>query len=191
MQVWDSVTGKLRKDLQFQAEEMFMMHDEAVLCLGFSRDSEMLVSGGSWTRAGGEGEGGGGQGAATGRMHTRVHASYSWPLRGSRATCMHVWVHACADAWAHPVPARPAPAGSQDGRIKVWKIRTGQCLRRFDRAHSQGITCVTLSKDGTQVKLRQRTKDPLCPCCRSPGSATGPVCHLLPEGFSSRRCAYW
>ena len=43
--MWDSLTGRLRKDLQYQAEEMFMMHDEAVLALGFSRDSELLVSG--------------------------------------------------------------------------------------------------------------------------------------------------
>ncbi len=28
-----------------QAEEMFMMHDEAVLCVNFSRDNELLVSG--------------------------------------------------------------------------------------------------------------------------------------------------
>mmetsp|Transcript_5015 Transcript_5015/g.8741 ORF Transcript_5015/g.8741 Transcript_5015/m.8741 type:complete len:514 (-) Transcript_5015:429-1970(-) len=85
IEVWDSLTGKLKKDLSFQADEMFMMHDEAVLCLGFSRDSELLVS------------------------------------------------------------------GSQDTRIKVWKIRTGQCLRKFDRAHTQGITSVALSKDGSQV----------------------------------------
>lgn len=43
--VWDSATGKLKKDLQYQADETYMMHDEAVLCLNFSRDSELLVSG--------------------------------------------------------------------------------------------------------------------------------------------------
>lgn len=47
-QVWDSLTGRLKKDLTYQAEDMFMMHEEAVLCLGFSRDSEMLVSGKWW-----------------------------------------------------------------------------------------------------------------------------------------------
>lgn len=44
-QVWDVVSGRLRKDLQFQADEQFMMHDTAVIALAVSRDSELLASG--------------------------------------------------------------------------------------------------------------------------------------------------
>lgn len=62
-----------------------MMMEQAVLCLAFSRDSEMLVS------------------------------------------------------------------GSQDGKIKVWKITTGQCLRKFEKAHSKGVTCLQFSRDNSQV----------------------------------------
>lgn len=85
IEVWNFTTGKIRKDLRYQAQDNFMMMDDAVLCLSFSRDSEMFAS------------------------------------------------------------------GSQDGKIKVWKITTGQCLRKFEKAHSKGVTCIMFAKDNSQL----------------------------------------
>ena len=45
VEVWDYITGLLRTDLEFQKKDDFMMHDEAVLALAFSSDSDMLASG--------------------------------------------------------------------------------------------------------------------------------------------------
>lgn len=41
--------------------------------------------------------------------------------------------------------------GSESGEVKVWKLDSGLCLRRFDRAHNQSIHSICFSMDGTQL----------------------------------------
>lgn len=44
VEVWDYTSGKLRRDLQYQADEHLMMHANAVLAVAFSLDSELIAS---------------------------------------------------------------------------------------------------------------------------------------------------
>ena len=42
-------------------------------------------------------------------------------------------------------------SGSQDGSLVVWDIHSGKIVRKFKSTHTQGITSVSFSADGTQV----------------------------------------
>jgi WD40 repeat-containing protein SMU1 len=86
VEIWDYESCKLRKDLEYQANDELMMHPgQPILCSSFNKDGELLATGGG------------------------------------------------------------------DGEVKVWRIATGSCVKRFTKAHSQGITSISFSKDSFQI----------------------------------------
>jgi WD40 repeat-containing protein SMU1 len=42
-------------------------------------------------------------------------------------------------------------SGTNKGEIKVWRVLTGTCVRRFEAAHSDSVTALQFSRDGTQL----------------------------------------
>ena len=38
-----------------------------------------------------------------------------------------------------------------DGKIKIWKVRAGQSLRKYERAHSKGVISLCFNRDSSQL----------------------------------------
>ncbi|KAF5840849.1 WD40-repeat-containing domain protein [Dunaliella salina] len=127
IEVWDTLTGRLKKDLQYQAEEMFMMHDEAVLALGFSRDSELLVSG-----------------SQEGRIKV-------WKIRSGQ--CLRRFDRAHTQGITSVVLSKDGSqvlSGSFDGSVRVHGLKSGKMLKEF-RGHTSYVNYAIWSADGSQV----------------------------------------
>ena len=41
--------------------------------------------------------------------------------------------------------------GARNGKIKVWRVATGKCVRKFLRAHEKGVSSVQFNSDASQV----------------------------------------
>ena len=42
-------------------------------------------------------------------------------------------------------------SGSSTGNVKIWKIKTGKCLRKIKRAHKTSITSLKFTSDGLRI----------------------------------------
>mmetsp|Transcript_1804 Transcript_1804/g.4015 ORF Transcript_1804/g.4015 Transcript_1804/m.4015 type:complete len:513 (-) Transcript_1804:508-2046(-) len=127
IEVWDSATGRLKKDLGYQAEEMFMMHEEAVLACNFSRDSELLVSG-----------------SQDGRIKV-------WKIRTGQ--CLRRFDRAHAQGITCVSMSKDGTqvlSGSFDGTVRVHGLKSGKMLKEM-RGHTSFVNDAIFSADGSQV----------------------------------------
>jgi WD40 repeat-containing protein SMU1 len=125
--VWDFDTGKLCKELKYQKEEDFMMHDHAVLCLAFSLDGDLLASGDSagmikvWRLQ---------NGACVRKFpsaHTKGVSSIEFAKDGTQLL-----------------------SASQDNTVRIHGLKSGRTLKEF-RGHTSFVTAAIYSDDGQQI----------------------------------------
>eukprot|EP00735_Rhodelphis_limneticus_P010174 TRINITY_DN2927_c5_g1::TRINITY_DN2927_c5_g1_i2::g.4634::m.4634 TRINITY_DN2927_c5_g1::TRINITY_DN2927_c5_g1_i2::g.4634 ORF type:complete len:544 (+),score=120.41,sp/Q8W117/SMU1_ARATH/60.67/0.0,WD40/PF00400.27/0.0034,WD40/PF00400.27/3.6e-07,WD40/PF00400.27/4.4e-07,WD40/PF00400.27/2e-11,WD40/PF00400.27/0.0031,Nup160/PF11715.3/6.2e+02,Nup160/PF11715.3/0.027,Nup160/PF11715.3/0.00044,PQQ_2/PF13360.1/0.011,Nucleoporin_N/PF08801.6/1.3e+02,Nucleoporin_N/PF08801.6/15,Nucleoporin_N/PF08801.6/1.3,PQQ_3/PF135 len=127
IEVWDPATGKLNKDLKYQAEDAFMMHDTSILCLAFSRDSDMLASGCQdgklkiWK-------------VRTGQVLRRFEAAHSQGV-----TCV-----------AFARDGTQVLSGSFDTTVRIHGLKSGKLIREF-RGHASFVNACDFSTEGNRV----------------------------------------
>ncbi|CAD5209882.1 unnamed protein product [Bursaphelenchus xylophilus] len=161
IEVWNYMNGKLRKDLKYQAEDDFMLMDTSVLCMAFSRDSEMLITGdkegkikvwkvltGQCLRRFETAHTQGVTSVSFSRDHSyvlsssfdsliRVHGMKSGKclkeLRGHNSFVM--------DA-TYTDDGKQCVSGAVDGALKIWSLKTLECLNTFRIASDVPINCI-------------------------------------------------
>ncbi|KAI8148990.1 WD40 repeat-containing protein SMU1-like protein [Fennellomyces sp. T-0311] len=127
IEIWNYITGKLRKDLKYQAEDRLMAMDNSVICLNFSRDSQLLVSGSDdgkiavWK-------------VQTGTCQRRLSPAHS---QGVTSVCFNK-------------DGSQVLSGSYDQTVKIHGLRSGKTLKEF-RGHSSFVNSVMFSNDNTHV----------------------------------------
>ncbi|CAG8468310.1 9429_t:CDS:10 [Ambispora gerdemannii] len=127
IEIWNYLTGKLRKDFKYQVEDNPMLMEDPVLCLSFSKDSEMLVSGAQdgtikvWK-------------IHTGQCTRRFSPAHS---QGVTSVCFNR-------------DGSQILSASFDHTVRLHGLKSGKTLKEF-RGHSSFVNNATFSYDMTQV----------------------------------------
>lgn len=127
VEVWDHQTGMLRKDLPYQEEGNFMMHEKAVICAAFSKDSELLATGSQdgqlkvWRIATGQ----------CARKYEKAHG------QGITSVC-----------WSKD--NTQLLTGSFDHTARAHGLKSGKTLKEY-RGHTSYVMTATYSKDNSKV----------------------------------------
>ncbi|CAL8135193.1 unnamed protein product [Orchesella dallaii] len=183
IEVWNFTTGKIRRDLKYQAQENFMMMQQPVISLAFSSDSEMLASGSSggalivWKLVTGQ---------CLRRMEKAHHKGVT-SIQFSRDNSQlltasfdtSVRLHGLKSGkllkefkghsafvneamFAPPDNQHKIISVSSDGSIKLWNVKTTECIYTFktltgDNPDAPIVGIHLLSKDLEQFVVSNRS----------------------------------
>ncbi|KAI8352874.1 WD40-repeat-containing domain protein [Choanephora cucurbitarum] len=127
IEIWNHLTGKLRKDLSYQAQDSLMAMDKSVLCVQFSQDNELLATGSSdgkmaiWK-------------VKSGQCQKRIPAAHT-----EGVTCL-----------CFSKDSTQILSGSYDHTVRVHGLKSGKMIKEF-RGHQSFINSVVYSADNSRV----------------------------------------
>ncbi|KAI0223931.1 hypothetical protein L0F63_001470, partial [Massospora cicadina] len=127
VEVWNFMTGKLRKDLKYQAEGAPMLMEQAVLCVSFSRDSELL---------------------ATGSHSGDIQV---WRLHSGQPIKKFLGAHSQGvTSVSFGKDSTQVLSTSFDGLIRLHGLKSGKKIKEF-RGHTSFVNSAVFSEDHTRV----------------------------------------
>lgn len=125
VEVWDYLSGKLRTDLKYQADEDLMSHEGAVTCMAFSREGELL---------------------ATGSVDKKVKV---WRIRSGKVLRRFELMKAptCVE---FSRDGSQVLVGFPDGVLRLMGMKSGKLLKEF-HGHSSSVNDVVFIGDGSTM----------------------------------------
>mmetsp|Transcript_4534 Transcript_4534/g.13742 ORF Transcript_4534/g.13742 Transcript_4534/m.13742 type:complete len:510 (+) Transcript_4534:78-1607(+) len=125
VEVWDYLSGKLRTDLRYQAEDDLMTHDASITCMAFSREAELL---------------------ATGALDNKLKV---WRIRSGKVL-RRFELSKAPTCVKFSRDGSQLLAGSPEGIIRLLGMKSGKVLKEF-HGHTAAINDVHFVGDGSSI----------------------------------------